>query len=78
MDYDSDEDPLGYMTSDYRSPYLIESRIDMQRRFFLRGRRAPHLWQRVLVRLMIAVPLAINGLSLMVGGTHLITDFVSK
>lgn len=55
FDYDSDKDPLGYMTSGTRSPYLVESSIDMRRRFFLRGRSAPHLWQRVLVRLMLAV-----------------------
>lgn len=34
LDYDSDEDPLGYMTSNYRSPYLAESQFDMKRRFF--------------------------------------------
>lgn len=58
LDYDSDDDPLGYMTRDYPTPYTVESSIDMQRRFFLRGRSAPHAWQRVLVRLLLVIPLA--------------------
>ena len=66
LDYDSDEDALGYMTSDYRSPYLFESSLDMKRRFFLRGRSAPHRWQRVLVALLLYVPIGLLALCLVV------------
>jgi hypothetical protein len=74
----SDRDPLGYMTSDYRSPYLVESSMDMERRFFLRGRSAPHLWQRVLVRLMIVIPLGVIAVIIVLGATQVISHLVGR
>lgn len=57
-DYRSDDDPLGYMTSDYPSPYLAESQLDMQRRFLI-GKHALPGWQRCLLlalRLLMIAP----------------------
>ena len=46
-DYELDQDPLAYMTTDYPSPYLIESRINMSRRMLWRWLHAlPPSWPR--------------------------------
>jgi predicted anti-sigma-YlaC factor YlaD len=45
-DYELDKDPLAYMTTDYPSPYLAESEINMQRRFLWRGLHRNRGWKR--------------------------------
>ena len=54
LDYASDDDPLGYMTASYDSPYLVESELDMERRFLL-GRHASEPWQRALLLVLRGV-----------------------
>jgi hypothetical protein len=75
-DYEVDKDPLAYMTSDYPSPYLVESEINMQRRFTWRALHAlPASWLRrrrgyamafvgivALIALLIGVSEAIRAL----------------
>ncbi|MGB8649042.1 MAG: hypothetical protein WCD35_00120, partial [Mycobacteriales bacterium] len=78
QDYDSDHDPLGYMTSDYRSPYLAESSLDMERRFFLRARSAPRLWQRLLVRVLVAIPLIFIGVGLVLAAAQVSIRLMSR
>jgi hypothetical protein len=52
--------------------------MDMERRFFLRGRSAPHLWQRVVVRLMITVPVGVIAVILVIGATQVISHLVGR
>jgi hypothetical protein len=60
LDYSSDDDPLGYMTTDYPSGAGFESRMDMSRRMMLRGRDARSGWQRTVVRAWIVLALVVT------------------
>jgi hypothetical protein len=74
---DPRDDPVHYETTDSSSPFLIESQIDMSRRFFTRGLKHPSPWRRNLVRSFYVVflgLLVIGVISLIVNVVQLVVD----